>query len=755
MEKETPSRNDTIDFEQVAVGLALVEARSGRFVRVNQRYSDIVGYARAELEATDWQSLTHPDDLPEDLEKHHLLVEGRIGEFSMEKRYVRKDGGEVWVNLTVSPLSGPDGSTQFHVAVAEDITRRKRAETALVESEHRTRSILDSLPIGIHLYRLDPAGRLVFAGANPAADRILGLENRTFIGKSIEEAFPGLAGTGVPEHYREAAVNGTPWHTEQVVYRDGVIDGAYEVHAFRIAPGYMAASFRDITQRRRSEEALRTLSARQEAMLSAIPDIIMEVDTRKIYTWANRAGLTFFGDDVVGREARFYFEGAQDTYVTVQPLFDGAEDVIYVESWQRRRDGRKRLLAWWCRVLKDARGDVAGALSTARDITEQRALEEQFRQAQKMESVGRLAGGVAHDFNNNLQAILGYTDMALALTPPGTLLREDLSEIRKAAERSAELTRQLLAFARKQTVNPEALDLNETVAGMLGMLRRIIGEDIALVWEPGKDLWAVEMDLVQVDQVLANLAVNARDAIQGPGSLTIRTGNVVLDENRLTTHPGVSPGEYVLLTLSDDGTGMDREVLDHLFEPFFTTKEMGKGTGLGLATVYGIVQQNRGLIEVDTATGAGTTFRIYLPRSRAVPASPAPREQSPEDGTETVLLAEDDRAVLDLAVSVLRRFGYTVLAAQSPQDALALARDHAGDIHLLVTDVVMGGMNGRELCDRVVAVRPGIRALFMSGYPADAIACHGVLEAGIHFIQKPFSVNDLTAKVREILDQPR
>lgn len=754
METPPPALNETIDFDQVGIGLALVDARTGRFVRVNPRYGGIVGYSRAELEAKDWQTLTHPDDLREDLEKNRQLREGRIGEFSLEKRYVRKDGSEVWVNLTVSPLRQPDGAAAFHIAVAEDITRRKRAEAALVESERQTRSILDSLPVGIHLYRLEPGGRLVFTGANPAADRILGLRNHDFIGKSIEEAFPGLRGTEVPGRYREAAANGTPWHTEQVVYRDGAIDGAYEVHAFGIAPGFMAATFRDITQRRRSEEALRALSARQEAMLSAIPDIIMEVDPRKVYTWANRAGLTFFGDDVVGREASFYFEGDQDTYVTVQPLFDGAEDVIYVESWQRRRDGRKRLLAWWCRVLKDARGDVAGALSTARDITEQRALEEQFRQAQKMESVGRLAGGVAHDFNNNLQAILGYTDMALALTPPGTLLREDLAEIRKAAERSAELTRQLLAFARKQTVSPEALDLNDTVAGMLGMLRRIIGEDIALVWEPGADLWAVEMDLVQVDQVLANLAVNARDAIRGTGSLTIRTGNVVLDEDQCATHPGVTPGEYVLLTLSDDGTGMDREVLDHLFEPFFTTKEMGKGTGLGLATVYGIVQQNRGMIEVDTAAGAGTTFRIHLPRSRAVPSSPAPKEHPPEAGTETVLLAEDDRAVLDLAVSVLRRFGYTVLAAQSPQDALALAREHAGDIRLLVTDVVMGGMNGRELCDRVVALRPGIRALFMSGYPADAIACHGVLEAGIHFIQKPFSVNDLTAKVREILDQP-
>ncbi|MBP7867116.1 MAG: PAS domain S-box protein [Acidobacteria bacterium] len=753
MEAQTPSRDDAIDFEQVAVGLALVDARSGRFVRVNQRYSDILGYSRAELEATDWQTLTHRDDLREDLEKHHLLEEGRITEFNMEKRYVRKDGSDVWVSLTVSPFRRPDGTARFHIAVAEDITRRKRAEAALLASEQRTRDILDSLPIGIHFYRLDPGGRLVFTGANPAADRILGLENRAFIGKTIEEAFPGLVGTEVPERYREAAENGTPWHTEQVTYRDGVIDGAYEVHAFRVAPGFMASSFRDITERRRSEETLRALSARQEALLSAIPDIVMEVDTRKVYTWANRAGLAFFGDDVVGREAGFYFEGDQDTYGIVQPLFDGAEDVIYVESWQRRRDGRKRLLAWWCRVLKDARGEVAGAISSARDITEQRALEEQFLQAQKMESVGRLAGGVAHDFNNSLQAILGYTDMALALTPPGSLLREDLSEIRKAAERSAELTRQLLAFARKQTVSPEALDLNHTVAGMLGMLRRIIGEDIALVWEPGADLWAVEMDLVQVDQILANLAVNARDAIRGPGTLTIRTGNVVLGEGSCMPQPGTPPGEYVLLSLGDDGSGMDREVLDHLFEPFFTTKETGKGTGLGLATVYGIVQQNRGVIAVDTATGVGTTFRIYLPRSRAVPSPPAPREQPPEEGIETVLLAEDDRAVLDLAVTVLRRFGYTVLAAQSPHEAVALARDHAGEIHLLVTDVVMGGMNGRELCDRVAALRPGIRTLFMSGYPADAIACHGVLEAGLHFIQKPFSVSDLTARVREILDQ--
>jgi signal transduction histidine kinase len=401
-------------------------------------------------------------------------------------------------------------------------------------------------------------------------------------------------------------------------------------------------------------------------------------------------------------------------------------------------------------------------ISTVWDVTipkraeeERQKLQAQLNQAQKMESVGRLAGGVAHDFNNMLGIILGHTEMALEHLDPAQPLFADLQEIRKAAERSSDLTRQLLAFARKQTVAPKVLDLNETMEGMLKMLRRLIGEDIDLVWRPGKNLWPVKVDPSQIDQILANLCVNARDAIAGVGKVTIETGAVVLDQPYCANYAGCVPGEYVLLAVGDDGCGMDREILDKLFEPFFTTKGLGLGTGLGLATVYGIVKQNHGFINVYSEPGQGTTFKIYLPRYQGKaerlhqegPAEPVGR------GRETILLVEDEPAILAMTTRMLQRQGYTVLAAATPGEAIRLAEAHAGEIHLLMTDVVMPEMNGRDLAKNLLSFYPNLKRLFMSGYTANVIAHHGVLDPGVNFIQKPFSIHDLAAKVREALDE--
>ena len=381
-------------------------------------------------------------------------------------------------------------------------------------------------------------------------------------------------------------------------------------------------------------------------------------------------------------------------------------------------------------------------------------LHAQLLQAQKMESVGRLAGGVAHDFNNMLQTILGNAALALEENRGSGPLREHLDEIQKAARRSADLTRQLLAFARKQTIHPRVLDLNDTVSGMLKMLRRLMGEDIQLAWIPGPGLWPVRVDPSQIDQVLANLAVNARDAIQGVGRIVIETSNVSLTAAAARAIPESVPGDYVQLTVRDTGAGMPPEVMAHLFEPFFTTKAVGKGTGLGLATVYGIVKQNGGAIRVESAPGQGTAFMLYFPRVEAPPTMP-PEAKAKQTfrGTETVLLVEDEEMVLNLAHRILKQHGYTVLAARVPEDALQLASRHAAPIDLLVTDVIMPGMNGRELRDRLATIKPGLRCLFMSGYTADAIAHQGVLEEGVQFMQKPFSIDDITRKVREVLDQ--
>jgi CheY-like chemotaxis protein len=372
-----------------------------------------------------------------------------------------------------------------------------------------------------------------------------------------------------------------------------------------------------------------------------------------------------------------------------------------------------------------------------------------------MESVGRLAGGVAHDFNNMLSIILGHAQLALRSIDPSNPLHADLEEIQKAGQRSAELTRQLLAFARKQTVAPKVLDLNTTVERMLKMLRRLIGEDIDLAWRPGAGLWPVKVDPSQINQTLANLCANARDAIADVGKLALETANIVCDEAYCAEHPGLTPGEYVMLAVSDNGCGMDRETLANVFEPFFTTKEMGKGTGLGLATVYGIVKQNHGFIAIDSAPGEGTTFKMYLPRyggETAQAAAEGPSEVI-KSGSEMILLVEDEPTILKLGKTMLEQLGYTVLAAGAPGEAIRLAREHTGKLHLLMTDVVMPGMNGRDLAKHLLSLYPRLKRLFMSGYTADVIAQHGVLDEGVSFIQKPFSMQALAAKVRETLDK--
>ena len=386
-------------------------------------------------------------------------------------------------------------------------------------------------------------------------------------------------------------------------------------------------------------------------------------------------------------------------------------------------------------------------------VHKQNVLEAQLRQAQKMEAVGRLAGGVAHDFNNMLAVIAGHADLALEEIDSGSPLHADLLEIQKAAQRSADLTHQLLAFARKQTIAPQVLDLSDTITGMLKMLRRLIGEDIDLLWKPAGSLWRVNMDPAQIDQVLANLVVNARDAIAGVGKITIETGPAVFDDTYCETHADVIPGSYVLLAVSDNGCGMDPTVLAHLFDPFFTTKPQGQGTGLGLATVYGIVKQNHGFINVYSEPGQGSTFKIYLPRyeSAAADTRVPPVFVAAPTGIETVLLVEDEAVLLKLSARLLEQLGYTVLAAGSPNQALQQVETYPGSIHLLLTDVIMPDMNGRDLWQRISALRPGIKCLFMSGYTANVIAHHGVLDEGVHFLQKPFSKKVLATKLREAL----
>ena len=424
-----------------------------------------------------------------------------------------------------------------------------------------------------------------------------------------------------------------------------------------------------------------------------------------------------------------------------------------------RKDGEVRWLH--AKATSIVWNKAPATLEIYNDVTKNLRAEEdreklrsQLFQAQRMESVARLAGGVAHDFNNMLSVILGYVDSAMEQVDPSHPLYRNLSEIKNAGQHSAQLTRQLLGFARRQTVSPKMLDLNKTIEEMLNLLLQLIGENIHLVWNPGQALWNVRMDPSQIDQILANLAVNARDAISGVGQVTIETTNRVLDESYCARHIGAVPGEYAMIALSDNGSGMKKDVLEHAFEPFFTTKEIGKGTGLGLSTVYGIVSQNNGFIDVLSEPGKGTEIQIYLPRfeSKADPTL-RPAKTKIRGGKETILLVEDALPLLRLGEKMLADMGYTVLSASTPWQALDRTLKHVGDIHLLVTDVVMPEMNGHELAERLRELKPGIKCLYMSGYTTDVIASQGVLEEGLWFIQKPFNKQEFAARVRDVLDE--
>jgi two-component system, cell cycle sensor histidine kinase and response regulator CckA len=386
---------------------------------------------------------------------------------------------------------------------------------------------------------------------------------------------------------------------------------------------------------------------------------------------------------------------------------------------------------------------------------ENQKLQNQLAQAQKMESIGRLAGGVAHDFNNMLSVIIGRAELALMKLQPSDPLYADLHEIEMVGKRSADLTQQLLAFARKQTIAPRIINLNNIIKNMFKMMQQLIGEDLDLLWKPAANLWTVKVDPTQIDQILANLVVNARDAIKDVGKVTIETENVMFDEAYCAAHTGSLPGQYVLLAVSDNGCGMNQETMQRIFEPFFTTKPTGQGTGLGLAMIYGIVKQNNGFINVYSEPGKGTTFRIYIPRfdGNAEKISTKTLTETTTGGSETILLVEDEKSILEVARIMLEKLGYTMLIAGTPDAAIRLAGEHAGKIDLLITDVVMPEMNGRDLARHLRSLYPNLKQIFMSGYTANVIAHHGVLEDGVYFIQKPFSIKDLAAKVREALEQ--
>jgi signal transduction histidine kinase/ActR/RegA family two-component response regulator len=419
----------------------------------------------------------------------------------------------------------------------------------------------------------------------------------------------------------------------------------------------------------------------------------------------------------------------------------------------RKKNGEISIIEKALTPLRDGRGQITHFISTGRDITERRKLESELQQAQKMDAIGRLAGGVAHDFNNLLLVISAYAELMLDSLADGHPLRRNVAEIMAASRRAADLTRQLLAFGRKQMQLLQVLDLNTVIGEIATMLPRLIGEDIQLVFVPGQDLGKIKADPVQIEQVVMNLAANARDAMPGGGTLNIETATVRVDESYVQRHSIVPPGDYVLLTVTDSGQGIAAEHVAHIFEPFYTTKEAGKGTGLGLATVYGIVKQNGGFVWVYSEPGLGTTFKIYLPRvqslDREVPIAKLV-ESSPR-GCETLLLVEDETSVRQASRQFLVQSGYTVLEAKDGEDALRISREHCGPIHLMITDVVMPRMGGPRLAERLADERPAMKVVFVSGYAENTVLQHGKIDVTKRFLQKPFSLKTLARKVREVL----
>ena len=522
----------------------------------------------------------------------------------------------------------------------------------------------------------------------------------------------------------------------------------------------------EITERKRAEEGLRESEAKYRRLHETMMDAFVRIDMTGRIQEANRAYQALLGyseEELLQRTngdlTPEKWHAREAGMIAEQVLVSGHSQVY--EKEYRRKDGTLFPVELRTFLLRDDTGQPVGMWAIVRDITERSRAEEekaklesQLRQAQKMESVGRLAGGVAHDFNNMLSVILGYAELIKARLTDDDPLLKDIQAIEKAAGHSRDVTRQLLALSRKQIIEPRLMNLNDLITSSQNTLSRLIGEDIDLRFYPEDDLQLINFDPTQVDQILVNLVVNARDAMPDGGKLTIETANIHLDEAYCRNHLGFKPGQYVFLGLSDDGVGMDKELQSHLFEPFFTTKEVGEGTGLGLATVYGMIKQNGGFINVYSEPGQGSTFKIYIPSAGEEEQKIPETEEVPMAyGAGIVLLVEDEEMVREIAKEILEEIGYTVLDAATPQDAISLCENKDTVIDLLLTDVIMPGMSGKELKKAIEVIRPGIKVLFMSGYTSNVIAHRGVLEQGVHFIQKPFSMKDLAQKVREAIGE--
>ena len=698
------------------------------------------------------------------------------------------DSNQQPIGLIAAVYTRPLGNLQFAKSILEIFSpraaaelERKQADEALRESEQRHRAFIAQSPDAMWRIEFEvpiatalPAEQQIdkmyqygyLAECNDTTARLFGLETAEQL---IGARFGDLEPPSSPR-FREDLESAVRSEYRYTTIETGRLDQAgTRRHLLRSHWGIVEAGLlqriwgtsRDITELRRAEMTVVAAEQRLTELLENVHLVAVILDREELVSFCNDYLLRMSGyqsEDVIGKnwfDTMIPPEDRERLRTAFESACMGLESSRHYEGTLLTRDGRRLLIAWDSTILRDSDGRVTGSASIGRDITEYRAIEEQLRHAQKLESIGRLTGGVAHDFNNLLTLILGYTGMLLAHRDATDPLYIALSEIKKTAEKGASLTQQLLVFSRRQMRHPKLLNLNSLVADSQRMLGRIIREDIELKMQLEPALALVRADEGQMHQVLINLALNARDAMPNGGRLTITSSNVDLQEGDVPPFPGMVPGLYVLLIISDTGVGMSAEVRAHLFEPFFTTKEQGKGTGLGLSTVYGIIQQSGGRIVVETEPGKGTIFKIFLPAIVPPPeVSAATRSASAVlGGTETIVVVEDHKEVRELGVKILRDYGYNVLEAANATEALRMIEHHKGTIHLILTDVVMPGMAGPELLERVRSEHPAIKTLLMSGYGDSHAAEHSVTERGLAYIQKPFTPEVLAAKVREVLDQ--
>ena len=741
---------------------AIFVIQEGMLQFFNIKNIELIGYSREELTSTPFINFVHPDDREVTLGRYQKRIRGEELPGVNVFRVIDKTGNIKWAELNSVLISWKGRAATLNFL--NDITERKRAEEALRNSEEKYRTILENIEDGY--YEVDIAGNFTFF--NDSFCRIYGYPKEELMGMNDrqytdQENAKKLFQTFNRVYRTEESAKRTDW---EIIRKDGMkrnIEAS--VSLIKDSSGNRIG-FRglvhDITERKQAEEQLSKLFRAVEQS----PATVMITDTDANIEYVNPKFTQLTGytlKEVIGKNPRILKSGetpAEEYKRLWETITSGRE--WRGEFHNKKKNGDLYWESASISSIKNPQGLITHFIAVKEDITERKraeeertTLQEQLRQSQKMEAIGRLAGGVAHDFNNLLTVIKGYCQLSLAEMKESTPLKDTLEVIDKAAEKAAGLTRQLLAFGRRQIMEVKILDLNTLLQNLDKMLRRIISEDIELVTLLREDLGKVKADPGQIEQVVMNLAVNAKDAMSKGGKLIIETANVELDKAYAQTHVAVTPGPYVMIAVSDTGTGMAPEVRDRVFEPFFTTKGKGKGTGLGLSTVYGIVKQSGGNIWVYSEPGQGTTLKIYLPRVDE-PAEELKAQEAGEEfprGSETILIVEDDKEVRSLAVRILKRQGYTVLDGSYGDQAFNVCRQHRGPIHLLLTDVVMPGMDGRALSESLSQLHPEMKVLYMSGYTDDAIIHHGVMDKGMNFIQKPFTIDKLIRKVREILDK--